>query len=116
MRPTHASLIREIVQYLQLRDWYLIQMPAGGIIGQPGISDLLAFKRLAPGIPCAITGSELCRHKGPWPTYSYALFIEIKIGKDDLSDDQWRFREAVVAQGFEYILARSLDDVIAAGV
>jgi hypothetical protein len=90
--PTHASLIRDLVQYLTLRGWLVIQTPAGGIIGEPGVADLIALRR----------GS--------------VLFVEAKMGRNKLSTDQLRFRGAVREHGCYYLEARSLDDVRAAGV
>jgi hypothetical protein len=90
--PTHASLIRDIVKYLELRGWLVIQTPAGGIIGEPGVADLIALRR----------GS--------------VMFVEAKMGRDKLSTDQLRFRGAVRDHGCYYLEARSLDDMIAVGM
>jgi Holliday junction resolvase len=92
MTPTHASLIRELVHYLELRGWYVIQTPAGGITGEPGVSDLLAFKA------------------------KRTLFVEAKVGRDKLSAKQIAFKADVTRQGFEYLEPRSLDDILKAGI
>lgn len=90
VEQTHADLIRMIVQYLELRQWLIFQTPAGGIKGEPGASDLFAFKA------------------------KRVVFIEAKVGRDKLSADQLRFKGDVERRGFKFVEARSLDDVIAA--
>lgn len=92
MLPTHASLIREIVRYLKLRGCFVVLTPKGGIKGEPGLPDIIAFKA------------------------GRTIFIEAKIGRDRMRPEQLQAREELMRQGFEYIEARSLDDVLAAGV
>jgi Holliday junction resolvase len=89
---THANLIRELVRYLRLRGFFVVVTPRGGIKGEPGLPDIIAFK-----------GGR-------------TVFVEAKIGRDKLSAEQLDGREQLTRQGFEYIEARSLADVITAGV
>ena len=88
---THADLIRQVVQYARLTGWTVIVTPKGGIEGEPGISDLVMLRA------------------------GRAVFVEAKVGRDKLQPAQVAFRGQVMRQGFEYIEARSLQDVIEAG-
>lgn len=85
---THARLTLDIERYLRLAGWFVLVLPRGGVRGEPGAPDLLAFR------------ARRC------------VFIEVKVGRDKLSADQERVRESVTAQGFEFLEARSLDDVM----
>lgn len=86
----HRELILRIVTYLRLCGWYVILTPRGGLPGQPGVPDLLAFKR------------------------GRSLAVEVKVGRDKLSFDQVREFAALQACGFQVLEARSLDDVMRA--
>ena len=88
LTPTHVTLVQDIVRYLRLTSWIVLQTPKGGIPGEPGAADLFAFKARR------------------------VLFIEAKVGRDKLSADQSRFFSDMRAQGFECIEARNLEDVI----
>lgn len=44
-----------------------------------------------------------------------AYFIEVKSAKGKVSDDQVLFKEFVERAGCEYMIARSIDDIIDAG-
>jgi Holliday junction resolvase len=87
MAPSHANLVHDLVQYLRLAGWYVIVTPKGGITGEPGVSDLLAFKARR------------------------TVFVEAKVGRDKLRPEQEQFREYVERQGFEYVEARNVQDV-----
>ena len=89
---THADLIRQIVQCARLTGWTVIVTPRGGIEGEPGVSDLVLLRA------------------------GRAVFVEVKVGRDKLQPAQIAFRDQVVRQGFEFIEARSLEDVIGEGV
>ena len=92
LTPTHVTLVQDIVRYLRLTGWVVLQTPKGGIPGEPGAADLFAFKARR------------------------VFFIEVKVGRDKLSVAQLRFFADMRAQGFECIEARSLDEVMAAAV
>lgn len=89
---THTDLIRMIVQLLRLKDWFVVQTPRGGIQGVPGFPDVIAFK-----------GGKVC-------------LVEAKVGADKLDYYQVRMKASLERAGFAVTEARSLDDVIAAGV
>lgn len=70
--------------------------------GTPGMADVLAFDDWEPALPSAMM--RLCV-----PTW-----IECKAPKGVQSEDQKSFEQLVKSYGHRYILAKSLDDVIAA--
>jgi hypothetical protein len=103
MAPTHASLLADIVEFTTLAGWIVVITPrtgrhercrwyAAGVEGEHGVSDALLFRK------------------------GRSIFVEVKVGHDRMREDQKSFRKVVLAQGFEYVEARSLDDIIAAGV
>jgi hypothetical protein len=72
----------------------------------PGISDILGILEhedlLAPDVEGPVFWMKPI---GQW------LSIEVKIGKDKLSEDQEEFKRSVEAAGGIYIEARALEDV-----
>jgi hypothetical protein len=89
---THTTLIQMIREYLQLRSWFVCVTPRGGIEGLAGFPDVIAFK------------SARC------------LLVEAKVGADKMDYYQLRMKASLERAGFTVIEARSLDDVIEAGV
>jgi hypothetical protein len=87
---THTALIQQIVQYLQLRDWFVVQTPRGGIPGVPGFPDVIAFKS------------------------SRVMLVEAKVGADKMDYYQLRMKASLERSGFAVIEARSLDDIMRA--
>ena len=70
--------------------------------GTPGMADILAFPVRRSERGKIIAG------------YSAPLWIEVKAAKGKQSDLQKSFQAQVEAEGHLYVLARSLDDVLAA--
>ena len=89
---THADLVRQVVQYLRLRQWLVVQTPRGGIPGVPGFPDVIAFKD------------------------ARVLLVEAKVGADKLDYYQVRMKASLERAGFAVVEARSLQDVIAADI
>jgi hypothetical protein len=87
---THAALVLEIAQYARYLRWTVIVTPRGGIAGEPGVSDLVMLRA------------------------GRAVFVEVKVGRDKLGPDQIAFKEQVERQGFGFVEARSLEDVVKA--
>ena len=87
---THTDLIRQVVQYLRLCGWFVVQTPRGGIRGVPGFPDVIAFKA------------------------ARVLLVEAKVGADKMDYYQLRMKASFERAGFVVIEARSLDDVIRA--
>jgi hypothetical protein len=94
--------------------------------GRPGMADILAVKASYNNTPAMASG--ICSGSGVWqqmpvtvtvigaghPYPIPAYWIEVKTAKGTQSDEQKRFQKEVTEQGMTYILARSLDDVLAA--
>jgi hypothetical protein len=88
LSTTHAALIKQIEQYLQLTGWMVQVFPRGGVPGLAGLQDMQAFKA------------------------GRALFIEVKAGRDKVRYEQSIVAAELMAAGFAMLEARSLDDVM----
>ena len=86
-KQQHAELVKTIREYLALKKVFCFPVRQGAF-AYKGISDLIAVK---DGIIYA---------------------IEVKIGKDILSDSQRMFFQDVLNAGGWIIVAHSLDDII----
>lgn len=101
---------RAILDYLAAKKVFAIRMNTGAMhaehngkrrflkFGVPGCADILAF-------PEAIMRD--------WKHYTQPLWIECKAPKGKQSELQKSFQQQVEAEGHKYLIARSLDDVIA---
>jgi hypothetical protein len=87
---THAVLTLQIRDALTLRGWYVLVTPRGGIPGQPGFPDLVAFKARR------------------------VLFLEVKVGRDKLKFGQVVCGEELRARGFEVVEVRTLGQALEA--
>ena len=85
--PTHAEILEEIRRYLDLAGiWHYKQWQGMGSL--PGVSDIIGI------------------YRGQY------LAIEVKTGKDQLTEKQAEFLERVNLEDGIGFVARSVDDVI----
>ena len=87
MAQKENEIQSQVREYLRLKDWYVIrnQQSMGS---HRGLADLTAVKN------------------------GRVVFIEIKTKKGKLSKHQEKFRDDINAQGGEYVVIRSLDEII----
>lgn len=111
-----SQIQRAIIDYLAARHILAFRMNSGSLrdktgrpvqFGVPGMADILAFQWKW----CIMhgEGSLLHKVKAVVPTW-----IEVKNEKGKQSELQKSFQAQVEGAGHVYLLARSLDDVIAA--
>lgn len=116
---SEAAILKQILEYLERRGVFAWRNNSGGALvkgnsgkgyfmrfGMPGSSDILAI------IP-----KDYCNHFESGHTrvmVGQFWAIEVKKRGGKLSPAQEAFRDAVLANGGKYTLARSLDDVIEA--
>lgn len=93
---------RAVVSYLRALGWFVVvNVTYTQTIGaMKGIADLVAVKRVRGT-------SEL-----PNVEWTRTIWLEVKTPKGRQSEHQKRFQEEIERQGGEYLLARSVDDVI----
>jgi hypothetical protein len=83
--------------------------------GRPGMADILAV-RMTRESCWHIADMEITSgliDSGAYHEVPQVVWIEVKGPKGNQSDDQQAFEVEVVQAGMEYLLAHSLDDVIA---
>lgn len=96
---TAANLLtRQILKYLNRYGCYAwrvnqVKVPGRRFVGKKGVSDICGVSR---------TGK--------------AIFVEVKVGKDEQSDAQKLFQIEVQKRGAVYIVARILEDVTETGL
>ena len=112
---SEAQISRAIMDYLAATHIFAVRMNAGtqvlvsngkrrAIHGHaPGTADILAFP-----IKHYLDGDFM------WWKMPMPLWIEVKTAKGKQSEMQKSFQVQVEAEGHKYVLARSVDDVIAA--
>ena len=102
---TEKETQRAILQYLQLRNLVSWRVNNTGVFDPKfgGFRKMAAFSR-------AGVADIFVLKKG------ISYFIEVKGQKGKLSPDQELFRDDVTKHGGVFILARSIDDVIRAGL
>ena len=82
-----TAILRAVAGYLRVRGYFVVRIQQG--LGcHKGIADLVVMKD------------------------GRTIWVEVKTPKGRLSAWQDGFRQAVVNSGCEYIVARSLDDVL----
>ena len=108
-----AAIQKAITDYLALKKIWFRRMNSGATLssyggktrmvryGSPGMADILA------------TPLDEHEHDGVKIMFPVILWIECKTSSGKQSDAQRAFQEEVEAEGHYYLLARSLDDVIA---
>ena len=101
-----SEILRQITDYLTAKGILWFRMNSGAMFGShkgkgwavrfgtKGMSDLLAFVGTGNG-------------------FQIPLWIEVKNEKGKMSEYQLCFKELVEARGHFYLLARSVDDVMA---
>ncbi len=106
-RPSHpeSALQRLCIRWFRLQHskyrLLLFSIPNGAVTS--GFQrQILAVEGVVPGV-ADIFLSVACK------SY-HGMYIEMKVGKNDLSDYQKQFRDEVTAYGFKYIVCRSLDE------
>ena len=117
---SEAAIQRQILDYLTLRGIFAWRNNSGAVkiagkgkdrfmrFGMPGSADILG---IFPEETIVIRLDNAAKDKGR----SGRLWaIEVKAAKGKLSPAQESFRDAVVANGGKYTLARSVEDVIKA--
>lgn len=107
-----SEIQRQILDYLAARHILAFRQNTGAMsgthagkkwflrFGAPGMADILAFPR------------RLIRNGKEVAGYSAPLWIEVKTAKGKQSELQNSFQYLVQRQGHEYVIARSLDDVL----
>lgn len=85
-KQAESDLKRTVKEFLQWHHFYVATIQ-GGPFGTPGVSDLIAVK-----------GGR-------------TLFLEVKTAKGKLRDNQVEFGSNIRAQGEEYYVVRSIEDV-----
>lgn len=91
--------------------------------GKPGLADILAVPLRIP--LCPQTAGDGCLEPGnsdwlceacsvPLLPIPQPIWIEVKTPHTEQTEDQSRFQDEVNEAGMDYIVARNLDDVIAA--
>ena len=108
---SEAAIQRQILDYLMLRGVFAWRNNSGAVkiagkgndrfmrFGMPGSADIIGICPTSK-----LTGGPIGRF----------MAIEVKTAKGKLSPAQESFRDAVIANGGKYTLARSVDDVIKA--
>ena len=111
-----SDIQKVIMDYLAAKGIFAIRMNSGAMFGShkgkrwavrfglKGMADILAF----PYMDC---DPGHCLRRAIWPTW-----IEVKNEKREQTPEQEVFASIVEREGHRYILARSLDVVIAAGL
>jgi hypothetical protein len=110
-----AELLRAVLDWLQAERIFSLRMNTGAVkadgrffrFGTPGCADVLAF----PKTTCVVSTGG-----GRHPSFEYTtpVWIETKTAKGQQSMLQKSFEEKVLSEGHQYVLARSLNDVIRA--
>jgi hypothetical protein len=90
-RQPHSLLMKSIRQALRLCGWFVVPIKAG-FGSYPGIADLYALRE--------------GRH----------VWLEIKTGKQRLTDDQSRFAQDIRSRCGEIYLVKSIEDLKKAGM
>ena len=118
--PTEAQTQKAIMEYLAAKGVLCFRMNSGAVLasyngktrmvryGVPGMADVLAFPTIFKH-DLTIFG----KIEGLGYHEQVALWIEVKGPKGVQSDLQKSFQQQVEAHGHRYVLAKSLDDVIA---
>lgn len=88
-KVSESAILAQIRQYLRLTGWYVIRHQQG-LGSHQGLSDLTAVRD------------------------GETIYVEVKAPNGRQSEGQVAFQRQIEAHGARYILARSLDDVIAA--
>ena len=86
-RPKEAGIQRSIKEYLQWRGWFVVKVHQS-LGSYRGIADMYALKN------------------------GRSVWIEVKTPAGRQSTDQQRFQRDIEAHGGEYMIARSVDDVM----
>jgi len=86
-RQPESYIRKAICDYLCIRRWLVFPVVQGPL-SYPGISDLIAVKA------------------------GRTVFVEVKTSTGRLSAAQEAFRQAITDAGGEYIVARSIEDVM----
>jgi Holliday junction resolvase-like predicted endonuclease len=84
-----ADLKKQVKQYLQLKQWFVFHVQQSAL-SYKGICDLIAIKD------------------------AKVLFIELKTEKGILSRWQQKFSDDICSHGGEYVVVRSLEDMMEA--
>ena len=110
-KTPEGQLLKLVMDWLAAEHIFALRMNSGALrnpagqpitFGVPGMADVLAFPQ--QGYAGPIRSFDV-----PMPTW-----IELKAPKGKQSELQKSFQAKVESEGHRYILARSLDDVIAA--
>ena len=83
-----SDVQKGIKEYLTRFGWFCFKVHQQGFRVHKGISDLIAIKN------------------------GKVVFIEVKTDTGELSDDQARFMVDIQSKGGNYIVARSIEDVM----
>lgn len=95
------NLTDAIVNYLNMQGHFVWRQNNGGVY-DPAKKIFRKNPKQKKGVP------DICGiHK-----YGYGLFVEVKAGKDKLSEEQTHFGVEAAKRGAIWLVARSLDDVI----
>ena len=110
-QPSEAQTQKAILDYLAVKRIWHVRMNSGVMkteksfvrFGRPGMADILAM----PKVKCTDGVHNVLM------TFIVPVWIEVKGLKGKQSEAQVLFQKEVEAEGHLYVLARSLEDVLA---
>lgn len=91
---THEQLEEQIIEYLRLMHWVCFRTHFGR-----------DYKPIIPGWPDVVAFKD-----------GRTMFVEVKVGRDQVKPKQAAIALLLKSAGITVLEARSLDDMIAAGV
>lgn len=102
MKSEEHKIQVSIVDYIRtvLPHAIVFAVPNGG---KRGVAEATRFKR--EGVLAGVT--DLILLLAPRRAY----FIEVKVAKGKLSDEQSDFADSIIAKGFDHAIVRSVDDM-----
>lgn len=90
----------QIKTHLQIMGWMVTKIHQS-LGSEPGIPDLIAIKNC----------KRFCPHCEKAFKVNIVLFIEVKAKRGKLSRDQENYRDRLLEQGGNYLLARGIEDI-----
>ncbi len=100
---THSALKAQILEYLTLRGWLAWSNNSGAFPVEDGTHQRRYVRFGKRG-----SADIFAVH----PPDGRFVSIEVKVGRDDLRDDQRQWMQDVQAHGGMAVVARDLDDVV----
>ena len=100
-KQRHSGLVKGVIEWLTLHKWFVYWNKAHTLHGgsYKGLSDLTAIKR------------QYIPTTAPLRYYTRVIWIECKVGRDQLSPHQEQFKKDIEEHGGEFLVVRDLDDL-----